>query len=103
MARYGQAFTDRVVARLLPPESESVDAVTREVGVGGQTFERWRSDALARPARERSRTAPARLEAVIATAAMDEAARSAWWREHGLYARQLKRWRESATQALAAP
>ena len=46
MARYGQAFKDRVVARLLPPESASVDEVAREVGVGAQTLERWRSDAL---------------------------------------------------------
>jgi len=103
MARYGQAFKDRVVARLLPPESASVDEVAREVGVGAQTLERWRSDALSRPARERSWTAPARLEAVIATTAMDEAARSAWCREHGLYAQELQRWRDSATQALAEP
>jgi hypothetical protein len=68
-----------------------------------QTLERWRSDALSRPARERAWTAPARLEAVIATAAMDEAARSAWCREHGVYSQQLQQWRESAMQALARP
>ena len=47
MARYGQAFKDRVVARLLPPESASVDDVAREVGVGGQTLERGRPSATA--------------------------------------------------------
>ena len=67
------------------------------------TLERWRSDALARPAGERVWTAAARLEAVITTAALDEAARSAWCREHGVYPQQLQQWRESATQALAAP
>ncbi len=103
MARYGQVFKDRVVARLLPPESASVDEVSREVGVGAQTLERWRSDALSRPARERAWTAPARLEAVIATAGMDETARSVWCREHGVYPQQLAQWRDSATQALAAP
>jgi len=103
VARYGQAFKDRVVARLLPPESASVDEVALEVGVSVQTLQRWLSDALSRPARERAWTAPARLEAVIATAAMDEAARSAWCREHGVYPQQLQQWRESATQALAAP
>ena len=103
MARYGQAFKDRVVARLLPPESASVDDVAREVGVGGQTLERWRSDALSRPARERAWTAAARLDAVLTTAAMDEAAKGAWCREHGVYAQELQRWRESATQALAEP
>ena len=103
MARYGQAFKDRAVARLLPPESASVDEVSRAVGVATQTLERWLSDALSMPARERAWTAPARLEAVIATAAMDEAARSAWCRERGVYPQQLQQWRESATQALAAP
>jgi transposase-like protein len=92
-----------VVARLLPPESASVAEVAREVGVAEQTLERWLSDALSRPARERAWTAPARREAGVATAAMDEAARGAWCREHGVYPQQLQQWRESATQALAAP
>ena len=90
MARYGQEFKDRAVARLLPPESAAVQDVARELGVGEQTLQRWLSDALSRPARERAWTAAARLEAVIATAAMDEAARSAWCRENGVYPQQLQ-------------
>ena len=39
MARYGQPFKDRVVARLLPPESAAPDIVSREVGVGVQMLE----------------------------------------------------------------
>lgn len=103
MARYGQAFKDRAVARLLPPESAPVKAVSRELGVSVATLERWRSAALAEPERERSWTAAARLEAVIATASMDEAARSAWCREQGVFPSELERWRESAAAALAAP
>jgi transposase-like protein len=103
VARYGQEFKDRAVARLLPPESAAVQDVARELGVGEQTLQRWLSDALSRPARERSWTAAARLEAVIATAAMDEAARSAWCRENGVYPQQLGQWRQSAVQALAEP
>jgi hypothetical protein len=34
---------------------------------------------------------------------MDEAARSAWCRKHGVYPQQLQHWRDSATQALAEP
>jgi transposase len=96
LARYGQAFKDRAVARLLPPESAPLEVVSREIGVGVGTLERWRSGALSRPARERAWTAAARLEAVITTAAMDEASRSAWCREHGVYPQQLQQWRESA-------
>ncbi|MCP3713737.1 transposase, partial [Paraburkholderia sp. CNPSo 3274] len=60
MARYGQTFKDRAVARLLAPESASVDEVAREIGVGAQTLERLRCDALSMPARERAWTAAAR-------------------------------------------
>ncbi|MFB9123746.1 IS3 family transposase [Paraburkholderia dipogonis] len=103
MARYGQTFKDRAVARLLPPESASVDEVAREIGVGAQTLERWRSDALSMPARERAWTASARFEAVLNTAAMDETARNAWCRGHGVYPQELAQWRQAATQALAEP
>lgn len=103
MARYGQAFKNRAVARLLPPESAPLEAVAREVGISADTLERWRADALAEPVQQRTWTAAARLEAVITTAALDEAARNAWCREHGVYPQELARWRSSATQALAAP
>ncbi|MCW2573556.1 MAG: transposition helper protein [Frankiales bacterium] len=58
------------MARLLPPESARLEEVAREVGIGEQTLERWRSDALGKPARDRVWTAAARLDAVLTTAAM---------------------------------
>lgn len=103
MARYGQAFKDKAVARLLPPESAPLDVVSREVGVGVGTLERWREDAQSKPARGRAWTAPARLEAVVTTAAMNEATKSAWCREHGVYPAELDKWRASATQARGEP
>jgi len=72
MARYGEAFRNRVVAQLLPPESANVGAVAKEIGLSVQTSERWREEARSRPSRERAWTAGARLEAVIISAAMDE-------------------------------
>jgi DNA-binding transcriptional MerR regulator len=103
MARYGQAFKTKVVARLLPPNTASIEEVSREVGVSADTLERWRAEALTTPARERAWSASARLDAVITTAPMDDAARSAWCREHGIYPQELAAWRASATQALAEP
>jgi len=91
------------VARLLPPESASVEVVAREVGIGAGTLERWREEAQSRPARGRAWTARARLEAVITTAALDEAGKSAWCREHGVYPAELAKWHASATAALAEP
>ena len=85
MARYGQEFKNEIVARLLPPESASLSAVSREVGVSESTLERWLSTALAEPGRERIWTAAARLDAIVTTASMDEAARSAWCRSQGVF------------------
>ena len=99
MARYGQAFRDRIVARLLPPESAAIDVVSGETGVSVATLERWRAQALAAPgglANSQRWTPAARLEAVITTAAMDEAARSAWCRERGLYPAELEAWKQDA-------
>ena len=46
MARYGQAFKDKAVAKLLPPESATLEAVLLEVGVGVGTLERWREAVI---------------------------------------------------------
>ena len=91
------------MARLLPPESAALEVVAREVGVGAGTLERWREDAQSRPARGRAWTAGARLEAVITTAAMNEAAKSAWCRERGVFPADLVNWRASCATALADP
>ena len=103
MARYGKEFKERAVARLLPPESAAPEVVAREIGVGVDTLERWRSEALSRPPRERVWSAAARLDAVIATAAMDVSARAAWCRAQGVYPQELVQWREAAAAALAQP
>jgi transposase len=106
VARYGQAYKERMVGRLLPPESAALDAVSREVGVSVATLERWRAQALADGVGGgggQRWTAAARLEAVIATAAMDEATRSAWCRERGLYAAELEAWKRDAIAGLGEP
>jgi transposase len=103
LARYGQAFKDKAVARLLPPHSAPLEVVSREMGIGAHTLQRWRDEAPSRPERARAWTADARLEAVITTAAMNEAAQSAWCREHGVFPADLDKWRASCTTALSDP
>ena len=80
-----------------------MEAVSNEVGVGAGTLERWRSEALSRPARERAWTAAGRFDAVVTVATMDEAGKSTWCREHGVFPLDLAQWRQSATQAPAEP
>ena len=69
------------------------------------TLARWRADALANGSGGGSRrwTAAARLQAVIATAAMDEATCSAWCREQGIYPAELDGWKRDAIAGLGEP
>jgi DNA-binding transcriptional MerR regulator len=87
----------------LAPESADIGVVSREVGVSVQTLERWRDEVQTRPARGRAWSAGARLEAVITVAALDEAGKNAWCREHGVFPADLDQWRLNATTALAEP
>jgi transposase-like protein len=73
------------------------------VGVQPETLKRWRDEALSMPARERAWTAAARFDAVLSTATMDEASKSAWCRAQGVYPQDLEGWRQSATAALSDP
>ena len=74
-----------------------------DVGVSAGTIERWRDEAQARPARGRTWTAGARLEAVVTTASMDEAGKSAWCRGHSAFPADVDKWRASCAAALADP
>ena len=108
MARYGKTFKNKAVARVLPPKSETLEAVAREIGIGAGTLERWRDEMLALPAGERggsasTSSAATRFDAVLTTATMDEASKSAWCRANGVYPQQLAEWRQSCTQSLAEP
>jgi hypothetical protein len=84
LARYGQAFNDKAVARLLPPESALLDEVAREFGVSVNTLEKWSEATLSQPVSEREWSAAARFEALRAAAALNEQECSAWCRAHGV-------------------
>lgn len=103
MARYGQAFKDKAVARLLPPESADINVVAHQVGVSAATLERWRADALAMGRRHGGWTAVARLDAVLTTASMSEEQKNAWCRAQGLFPIELAEWKQAATDALESP
>ena len=70
-----------------------MEDVAREVAIGASMLERWRSEELSRPARERAWTAAARFAAALSTAVMVEADKSAWYRANGLFPLQLAAWR----------
>lgn len=85
---------------MLPPESGALEVVARAVGIGAGTLVRWRDEVQSRVVPTRGWTADTRLDAVITTAAMDEASKSAWCREHGVFPVDLDQWRATAAAAL---
>ena len=103
MARYGQAFKSKTVARLQAPENAAPEVVAREAGIGAGTLERWQGEVPSGPTQGRALSAAARLEAVITTASMNETGKSTWCREHGVYGAELDQWVASATAALGDP
>jgi transposase len=114
MARYRQNFKDNAVARWPPPQSCPVETLSARIGIGVGTLERWRAATLASASSTSasgnsggggaSRWIPvARLEVVIATAAMDEATRGAWCREQGLYPADLDACKLDAISGLGEP
>ena len=46
MARYGNEFKARAVARWLPPESAPIPRLSQEIGVSVATLERWIRSAV---------------------------------------------------------
>jgi len=87
MVRSGQ-FEDEAAARSLPPESPSLEAVLHKIGISVATSENWHAAALASSngnGDPRQWTPAARLGAVVATAAMDKAARRACYRGRTRY------------------
>ena len=103
MARYSEAFKNKALARLLPPEAASPEVVAREAGILVGTLLRWQGSAPAVSARGRTLPAAARFDAVIATAGMNESGKNAWCREHGVYPAELAQWLASAEAALTVP
>ena len=73
MARYGQAMKDRVVVRLLPPESAPIETVSRDVGISVSTLECGRGDALSMPAATRAWSAASKMSSTPSRAGVTRA------------------------------
>ena len=99
MPVYGPQFKEQIVKKMMQPYNQSVAQISRETGVAVSTLYSWkklfRNQGFVVPAKS-SRPDDwdfkAKLAAIIQTAAMNEAQRSEYCREHGLYPEQLDAW-----------
>lgn len=110
MSRYSEELKEQMVRKMMPPSSQSVAAIARETGISTPTLYAWKQQfqrqgyvVPSKSTKPHGWDAKAKLAAVIKTAAMNEAERSTWCREHGLYAEQLAAWKQAfETQDSAA-
>lgn len=86
----------------MPPNAQSVAAIHRETGISAPTLYAWKKQFRAeghvvpsQPAAPDRWDAKTKLAAVIRTALMNEAERSAYCREHGLHVEQLDAWKQA--------
>lgn len=105
MSRYSPEFKEQVVRQMMPPHNRSVASIHRETGVSTPSLYAWKRQFQERGCVVPAKTSPpdgwdnkAKLAAVIQTAVMNEAERSTWCRERGLYVEQLDAWKAAFEQ-----
>ena len=110
MASYSQEFKDQIVRKLMSPTVMSVAALSRETGIPSPTLYAWkkhyRSEGFVVPSKSSPSDqwdAKTKLAAVIDTAALNQAERSEYCRQHGLYPEQLDAWKAMFESLDAVP
>lgn len=111
MRKFTAKQREAVLSRLAPPFNESVKEVAKAEGVSLATIYNWISAAKKRARSVEAPEAPVESEAatdwtaqdkfaaVVETAAMNEAERSAYCRSRGLYPEELALWRKACEKA----
>jgi transposase-like protein len=102
MALYSPETRQYVLKQLVPPSNLSVMQISRDTGIPAPTLYAWKKKfqsqgfiVSAKPTTKTLWDARAKLAALIQTASMNEAERSAYCREKGLYPEQLDTWKET--------
>jgi transposase len=100
MPTYSTEFKDNIVRKMMPPNSQSVEQICKEVGISRSTLYAWKQQyrskgylVPANPSTPDQWDTKSKLAAIIQTALMNEAKRAEYCREHSLYPEQLNGWK----------
>lgn len=101
MPRYSQERKNAVLSKLLPPNNQAVPEVSLSESISQGTLYNWLSQARdggsvvpgSRASNAEQWSGEAKFAAVLETQVMNEAEKSAYCREKGLYPEQIERWR----------
>jgi len=103
MVRYSNEFKHSIIARMLPPNAQSVAEIQVETGIANQTLYSWRKKALdgGKPVVNGDIPASAwsnetKFCVLLETASLNEHELSEYCRSRGLYVEQIQQWRVAA-------
>lgn len=109
MSRYSSELKASVLKRMLPPESRSVAALSRDTGITETTLYTWRNAArkggAVMPGGGRSKAeewdSASKFAVVLESASLNEAELAEYCRGKGLFVEQVQAWRSACEQANA--
>jgi len=103
MPRYSEEFKEKIIQKMMPPNSQSVAQISRETGISEPTLYTWKKQyqregkaVPADPSNPENWSGEDKLAVVIETAALNEQELSEYCRKKGLYPEQIARWKEFA-------
>lgn len=106
MARYSKEFKYSIVKRMMPPNNESVSAISKETGLSVATLHDWkkkaRANGIAVPSGEietEKWSTQDKFLIVVETASLSEIEMAEYCRSKGLYVEQVEAWRDACMQA----
>jgi transposase len=108
--KYSEEFKEKIVQKMIPPNSQSVTQISHETGVCGPTLYTWKKQyqregiaVPADPSNPENWSGQDKLAVVIEIAALNEQELSKYCRKKGLYAEQVVHWKEAAIAGNEAP
>jgi transposase-like protein len=112
MNHYSEEFREQILKRMLAPENATVPQLHRDTGINKNTLYTWRSkwkqegllvDQKPKEMKRNKLNPNEKFRIVVETAHLNEAELSAYCREKGLYADQVKQWKQACLQGVEHP
>jgi len=103
VVEYSEAFKEKAVQKMLPPNGRSAGSLAAELGLPQPTLSRWLREArtigvVNTPTKKW--TGAEKLRVLVEAGRLDDSALGAFLRREGLHEAELKRWRQEAEAAL---
>lgn len=103
MASYSQEFKTSIINKMMPPDSQSLTGLHKELGIPYQTLWNWKTKALANgiaavgsASNADQWSDEAKLAIIVETFPLNTAETSEYCRKKGIYPEQLHQWRNAA-------